>query len=84
MYQPVDRALKRIGNAHTYQKLTTAYLFVISGFLNYLLMGPTLIFMNPLFECSFSDGLVDESIACPRISECTVGTKMLNKQTISQ
>ena len=55
MHKPVENALKKIGNRHTYQKLMVAYLFLIAGFINYLIMGPTFIFMNPLFQCSFSN-----------------------------
>jgi len=64
MYQPVKRALEAVGNAHAYQKYLIAFLFFIAAEVNYMLMGPTFIFMNPLFNCSFSDELVDESIAC--------------------
>ena len=59
MHKPVENALKKIGNRHTYQKLMVAYLFLIAGFINYLIMGPTFIFMNPLFQCSFSNSPVD-------------------------
>lgn len=54
MYQPIEKAFKKIGNQHTYQKLLVVYLFIIAGFVNYLLIGPTYIYMNPLFKCGFS------------------------------
>ena len=59
MYKPVDKAFQKIGNKHTYQKLLVVYLFIMAGFVNYLLVGPTFIFMNPLFQCNFSEELVD-------------------------
>ena len=74
MYQPVKKALAAIGDTGTYQKLLVAFLFFIATEVNYMLIGPTFIFMNPLFNCSFTDELVDESIACDRIQECTIGT----------
>ena len=79
MYQPVERVLSKIGNANTYQKLFIVYLFFISAFVNFMIMGPTLIYMNPLFRCTFSNDLVDESIACSRLSECTVGNYSTSK-----
>jgi hypothetical protein len=54
MHQPVDRALERVGKTGKYQKLFVVYLFFIAGFVNYLLMGPTYIFMNPVFSCTFA------------------------------
>ena len=54
MYKPIDNALKKIGNKHAYQKLLVVYLFILAGFVNYLIIGPTFIFMNPLFQCDFS------------------------------
>jgi len=68
MYQPVKTALAAVGDQHTYQKILVVFLFLIAAEVNYLLMGPTFIFMNPLFDCSFADGLVDESQACDRLS----------------
>jgi len=55
MYPPVQKALTVIGNRNAYQKLLIVFLFLIAGEVNYMLMGPTFIFMNPLFNCSFSD-----------------------------
>lgn len=59
MHVSVDRALDKIGKTGTYQKLFVGYLFFIAGFVNYLLMGPTYIYMNPVFQCTFTDELVD-------------------------
>jgi hypothetical protein len=72
MYQPVKNALITIGNKHTYQKIMVVFLFFISAEVNYMLLGPTFIFMNPLFNCSFSDELVDEAQACDRLSSCKI------------
>jgi uncharacterized membrane protein YjjP (DUF1212 family) len=68
MYQPVKQALEKIGLEGKYQKMLVVFLFLIAAEANYLLFGPTFIFMNPLFKCSFTQELVDESIACDRIS----------------
>jgi hypothetical protein len=59
MHQPVKNALESIGNRGRYQKLLVVFLFFIAAEVNFLLFGPTFIFMNPLFKCSFADGLVD-------------------------
>lgn len=54
MHQPVKNALQALGFRGKYQKLLVAFLFCIAAEVNYLLFGPTFIFMNPLFECSFT------------------------------
>lgn len=64
MYQPVKNALISVGDQHLYQKLLLLFLFFIEAQVTFMLMGPTFIFMNPLFKCTFSDDLVDESQAC--------------------
>ena len=81
MQQPVERVLDKIGKVGKYQKLLVAYLFFIAGFVNYLLMGPTYIYMNPVFQCTFADDLVDESIACDRLTECAISTPLLSQAT---
>jgi len=68
MYQPVKNALCAIGDKHLYQIILVIFLFFIAAEVNYMLMGPTFIFMNPLFNCSFSNELVDEAQACNRLS----------------
>ena len=42
-------ALAAVGNKGLYQKLFLAIMFFVSAFVNLLMMGPTFIFMNPLF-----------------------------------
>lgn len=61
MLQPVKTALSNIGDQHTYQKILVALLFLTVVQVNYLMIGPTFIFMNPVFDCDFASGLVDES-----------------------
>jgi len=68
MHQPVQQALQAVGDRHNYQKLLVAFLFLIAAEVEFLLLGPTFIFMNPLFKCTFTDQLVDESQACSRLS----------------
>jgi hypothetical protein len=64
MFQPVKIALNAVGDQHLYQKILVVFLFFLEVEVNFMLMAPTFIFMNPLFRCSFSDELVDESQAC--------------------
>lgn len=59
MYKTVQAALSKLNSEGLYQKLMILYLFFIAAFINYMLMGPTLTFMNPLFNCSFSSELQD-------------------------
>jgi hypothetical protein len=59
MYTPVKNALMAVGDQHLYQKLLVVFLFFLEVEVNFMLMAPTFIFMNPLFNCSFSDELVD-------------------------
>lgn len=68
MYPQVQKALAVVGNHGAYQKILIVFLFLMAGQVDYMLLGPSFIFMNPLFECSFSNQKVDESIACPRLS----------------
>jgi hypothetical protein len=77
MFQSVKVALNAVGDQHLYQKILVAFLFFIEVEVNFMLMAPTFIFMNPLFNCSFSDELVDESQACHLLSECTIGRNHL-------
>ena len=82
MYQPVKKALDTIGSRGTYQKLMILLMFFIAAEVNYFIMGPTFIFMNPLFRCSFTDELVDESIACDRLHECEICKQTLIKKVL--
>jgi hypothetical protein len=50
-----------------------ALFFFLAGEVNYLLIGPSFIFMNPLFRCKGYEGVVDESIACPILNQCIIG-----------
>ena len=47
-------------------------MFFISGFVNLLMMGPTFIFMNPLFECDLATDIVNEADACKAIEQCRI------------
>jgi hypothetical protein len=53
MNEEVSKALNKVGDSGTYQKWLGALLFLIAAEVNLLLFGPTFIFMNPLFNCSF-------------------------------
>jgi hypothetical protein len=64
----VARAVKSVGDNGLYQKLLGVLLFLMAAEVNFLIFGPTFIFMNPKFNCSFVSEQVDESVACPRIS----------------
>jgi hypothetical protein len=52
MYEPVKKALSAIGDHNRYQYITFAIFFMLNAFVNLMLVGPTFIFMNPLFTCS--------------------------------
>jgi hypothetical protein len=67
MHDRVKQALEQAGDRHKYQKFIFVLLFLYNGFINLLMVGPTFIFMNPLFICPNYDTPVDEAIACPII-----------------
>jgi len=54
MYEPVRNALEAVGNKHKYQYLMTVLLLCLNYCSNFITIGGTFIFMNPLFRCSFS------------------------------
>lgn len=45
-------------------------MFMLNAFVNMIIVGPTFIFMNPLFECEGHNDLVDESEACDILDQC--------------
>jgi hypothetical protein len=59
MYQSAKNALAVVGDHHRFQKMLVVFLFLVVVGVNYLILGPTFIFMNPLFECNFTDELVN-------------------------
>ena len=61
MYKPVRKVLEKIGDKGRYQWTAFFILFMINGFINFLLVGPTFIYMNPLFKCPNFDEPIDES-----------------------
>lgn len=68
MHGPVKRVLEVIGNKNKYQYCTFLIFFFLNGFVNLIMIGPTFIFMNPLFTCTGHEEPVDESIACDIIA----------------
>ena len=74
MHEQVKSALHAIGDRHRYQNIIFLIFFLFNGFINLLMVGPTFIFMNPLFICLGHDTPVDEAIACPIIDQCTICT----------
>ncbi len=69
MEQPVKKVLKAIGDNTNYQYLTFFLLFLLNIYVNLVMVGPTFIFMNPLFKCQpDTTVLLDESEACSIIS----------------
>ncbi len=59
MMPQIEGAIERLNSEGRYQKLVIAYLFFIAAFVNFMLIGPTFIFMNPLFQCTFQNDPVD-------------------------
>ena len=51
MEEPVQKAMQAVGDAHLYQYITFVILFLYNGLANLIMIGPTFIFMNPLFRC---------------------------------
>jgi hypothetical protein len=45
-------ALILAGDSHKYQKIMVLCMFLIWIEFNYLILGPTLIYMDPTFHCS--------------------------------
>jgi len=59
MEEPIKRGLSAIGDRHRYQYIAFFILFIYNGFANLLMIGPTFIFMNPLFRCQGYSSLLD-------------------------
>lgn len=71
MNKQVKQALESIGNKGRYQWITFFILFMLNAFVNLICVGPTLIFMNPLFRCAPDKTiLLDESEACNILDKC--------------
>jgi hypothetical protein len=80
MNKAVYEALEKVGNQGKYQTILGFLLFFAACEVNMLFFGATFIYMNPSFNCSFVEGSVDESIACPRINECTISNFQINRK----
>jgi hypothetical protein len=61
MHSVIRKALEAVGNKDRYQYLMTLLFLSLNYFANFIIIGGTFVFMNPLFRCSFSDVLLDES-----------------------
>lgn len=83
MNKAVTDALEKVGNQGRYQTILGFLLFFAACEVNMLFFGPTFIYMNPSFDCSFVDEPVDESIACPRISECVISISYIKQKMTS-
>jgi hypothetical protein len=59
MNEAVGKAVKSVGDNGLYQKILAVLLFLIAGEVNLIVFGPTFIFMNPMFDCTFSSEHVD-------------------------
>lgn len=79
MHLAVKQALEAIGNKHKYQWIVFFLLFMLNAFVNLMVVGPTLIYMNPLFDCPGYDQLQDEAVACPILDQCTDSTPNLTQ-----
>ena len=55
MEAPVQKVLEAVGDRNRYQYIAFTILFVYNGFSNLMMVGPTFIFMNPLFTCAGYD-----------------------------
>jgi hypothetical protein len=56
----LSRALKAAGNYGTYQYAMIALLCCIFFLIIFLIAGPSIYFMDPVFVCEGSDKLYDE------------------------
>lgn len=81
MAAPVKRALEHIGNKGRYQWVVFFIMLMLNAFVNLIIVGPTFIFMNPLFECTGHDGLVDESVACDILDQCQNRTPIVTVES---
>jgi hypothetical protein len=59
MLDTVAKDLEKVGSRGRYQILIGIMFFLIGAEVNMLVFGPTFIFMNPTFTCSFAEGVVD-------------------------
>lgn len=63
----LGRALKSAGNRDRYQYIVIALLCIIFYLNIFLIVGPSIYFMDPVFRCEGSDRTFDESYACDRL-----------------
>ena len=59
MIDTVTEDLQKVGSRGRYQVLIGIMFFLIGAEVNMLSFGPTFIFMNPTFTCTFTEGIVD-------------------------
>jgi hypothetical protein len=60
----LEKALNLVGDSHNYQKYLIAFTSLVFVETTYILLGSPFIFLNPIFDCSFSQDRVSEEIAC--------------------
>jgi hypothetical protein len=75
----LGRALKIAGNSNKYQLMVAIILCVIFFFNVFMIIGPSIYFMDPIFMCGDSDSTFDESYACQRIEECEISKQFLTE-----
>lgn len=84
MAQPVKKALEAIGNKNKYQWVVFFIMFMLNAFVNMIIVGPTFIYMNPLFKCEGHTELVDESEACDILDQCQTRRYQTIQKVLSQ
>ena len=82
MEAPVQKILEAVGDRNRYQYIAFTILFVYNGFSNLMMVGPTFIFMNPLFTCNGVENL-SEAEACPILDQCVIGSIRFTKKVTS-
>lgn len=63
----LGRALKAAGNQDRYQFIVVSILCAVFFVNIFLIVGPSIYFMDPVFQCIGSDEIQDESYACSRL-----------------
>lgn len=71
--EQIKLALELAGNEHKFQKTLVLLICIAWMSINFVLLGSTLIYMDPIFKCGGDDSKpYYESEACAR-SDCEVG-----------
>ena len=64
----LDQALEKAGNKNKYQIVLIIFMSLVWVQNSFLVLGPAFYYMDPIFNCTSEETLVDEEIACGKLS----------------